>query len=52
MKAWTPFLRKGVPFHFGFGEFTARDVVHSHALMLRPETVATFAGLWRNVEAV
>ena len=52
MKEWTLSLRKGVPFHFGFGEFTAKDVVHSHALMLRPETVATFAGIWRSVEEV
>src|SRR4029453_1146164 len=44
MKEWTLSLRKGVPFHFGFGEFTAKDVVHSHALMLRPEAVATFVG--------
>ena len=52
MKEWTLFLRKGVPFHFGYGEFTARDVVHSHALMLREEAVATFVGIWRNVEEV
>ncbi|HXH13819.1 MAG TPA: ABC transporter substrate-binding protein [Alphaproteobacteria bacterium] len=52
MKEWTLSLRKGVPFHFGFGEFTARDVVHSHALMLRPETIATFVGFWRTVEEV
>ncbi|MGH8057957.1 MAG: ABC transporter substrate-binding protein, partial [Candidatus Entotheonellia bacterium] len=52
MTEWTLSLRKGVPFHFGFGEFTARDVVHSHALMLRPETIATFAGIWRTVEEV
>jgi peptide/nickel transport system substrate-binding protein len=52
MKEWTLSLRKGIPFHFGFGEFTAKDVVHSHALMLRPETVATFAGFWRTVEEV
>jgi peptide/nickel transport system substrate-binding protein len=44
MTEWTLYLRKGVPFHFGYGEFTARDVVHSHALMLREEAVATFAG--------
>ena len=36
MKEWTFFLRKGVQFHNGFGEFTAKDVVHSHSLMLRP----------------
>src|SRR5499426_4791434 len=52
MKEWTLFLRKGVPFHFGYGEFTARDVVHSHALMLREEAVATFVGMWRNVEEI
>jgi MarR-like DNA-binding transcriptional regulator SgrR of sgrS sRNA len=52
MKEWTLFLCKGVPFHFGYGEFTARDVVHSHALMLREEAVATFVGMWRNVEEV
>src|SRR4029434_102101 len=26
-REWTFFLRKGVQFHFGYGEFTARDVV-------------------------
>ena len=29
---WTFHLREGVQFHFGFGEFTAEDVVHSYAL--------------------
>lgn len=52
MTEWTLFLRKGVPFHFGYGEFTARDVVHSHALMLREEAVATFVGVWRSVAEV
>src|SRR5712691_1732301 len=46
LKEWTFFLRKGVPFHFGYGEFTARDVVHSHSLMLRPEAIATLTGFW------
>ena len=26
LKEWTFYLRKGVPFHFGFGEFTAREI--------------------------
>src|SRR4029453_4183466 len=52
MTEWPVFLRKGVPFHFGYGEFPARDVVHSHALMLREEAVATFVGMWRNVAEV
>ncbi|MGE3541299.1 MAG: ABC transporter substrate-binding protein [Candidatus Tectimicrobiota bacterium] len=50
LQEWTFFLRRGVQFHYGFGEFTARDVVHSHALMLRPEATATMVGIWREVE--
>ena len=52
MKEWTLFLRKGVPFHFGYGEFTARDVVHTHSLMLRQDAIATFAGFWRGAEEI
>ena len=52
LKEWTFFLRKGVQFHFGYGEFTARDVVHSHSLMLRPEAIATLTGFWRSVEEI
>jgi ABC-type transport system substrate-binding protein len=51
-KEWTFHLRKGVQFHNGFGPFTARDVVHSHSMMLRPEATATLAGFWRQVEKV
>ena len=39
-------------FHYGFGPFTARDVVHSHSLMMRQEATATLAGFWRTVEEV
>src|SRR5499427_481906 len=52
MKEWTFYLRKGVQFHFGYGEFTARDVVHSHSLMIGPDATATLAGFWRNVEEI
>ena len=52
LKEWTFVLRKGVPFHFGYGEFTAKDVVHTHSLMLRQEAIATFAGFWRGVEEI
>jgi len=51
-KEWTFHLRKGVQFHFGYGEFTAKDVVHSHSLMLRPDTRATLAPFWRTAEEV
>jgi peptide/nickel transport system substrate-binding protein len=51
-KEWTFHLRKGVQFHYGYGEFTAKDVVHSHSLMLREEAIATLVGFWRNAEEV
>jgi peptide/nickel transport system substrate-binding protein len=51
-KEWTFHLRKDVQFHFGYGPFTAKDVVHSHAFMMRPEATATLAGFWRQVEEV
>src|ERR671918_708882 len=35
-KAWRITLQKGVQFHHGYGEFTARDVVHNHALWCDP----------------
>ncbi len=50
LKEWTFFLRKGVQFHNGFGEFTAKDVVHSHSLMIREDAIATLTGFWRSVE--
>jgi len=49
-REWTFYLRKGVQFHNGFGEFTARDVVHTHSFMLRPESTSTLAQFWRQVE--
>jgi peptide/nickel transport system substrate-binding protein len=52
MKEWTFYLRKGVQFHFGYGEFTARDVVHSHALITGPDAIATLTGFWRSVEDI
>jgi ABC-type transport system substrate-binding protein len=35
-KSWTVQLRQGIQFHQGYGEFTARDVVHNHALWCDP----------------
>ena len=31
-RSWRFKLQKGVQFHHGYGEFTAKDVVHTHAL--------------------
>jgi ABC-type transport system substrate-binding protein len=52
LKEWTFYLRQGVQFHDGFGEFTARDVVHSHSLLVRPDSTAGSAPIWRDTEAV
>lgn len=52
LKEWTFYLRKGVQFHYGFGEFTAQDVVHSHSFMLRPDATAGTAPIWRDAEEV
>jgi ABC-type transport system substrate-binding protein len=35
-RSWRIKLQKGVQFHHGYGEFTARDVVHNHALWCDP----------------
>jgi len=35
-RSWKVKLHKGVQFHHGFGEFTAQDVVHTHALWCDP----------------
>ena len=35
-RSWRIKLRKGVQFHHGYGEFTAKDVVHNHALWCNP----------------
>src|SRR5206468_12591692 len=51
-REWTFTLRKGVPFHYGYGQFTAKDVVHSHSLMMRQEATATLVQTWRGVEEV
>src|ERR687891_2549466 len=50
LKEWTFFLRKGVQFHNGWGEFTAKDVVHSLSLLLREDSTASFVPIWRQIE--
>ena len=51
-RQWTFWLRKGVQFHFGYGPFTAKDVVHSYALTQRPEAKMTLGPFWKGVEEV
>jgi ABC-type transport system substrate-binding protein len=40
-KDWTVTLRKGIPFHEHWGEFTARDVRHAVFLISQPEAAAS-----------
>ena len=35
-RSWRITLQKGVQFHHGYGEFTARDVVHNHGVWCDP----------------
>jgi peptide/nickel transport system substrate-binding protein len=43
---WTFTLQKGVPWHFGFGEFTAADVAHTWELLVRENSNSNFKAIW------
>ena len=49
---WTFNLRKGVQFHFGYGEFTADDVVHSYNLGVGKSSVIPGVDQLRGAEVV
>jgi ABC-type transport system substrate-binding protein len=51
-KTWTFHLRKGVQFHYSYGEMTAKDVVHSHERITGPDAKGTLTGFWRTAEEV
>src|SRR5688572_4360210 len=51
-KEWTFHLRKGVQFHYGYGEFTSADVVHAHSLIVRKDSTSTLRPFWATVEEV
>ena len=40
-------LRNGVPFHGGWGDFTAQDVVHTHEQLVREDSRDSRASSWR-----
>ena len=46
---WIFRLREGIPFHGGWGDFTASDVPHSAALIIGEEAIATDTGLFRGL---
>ncbi len=43
-KTWSFKLREGIPFQFGWGEFTAADVIHTFDLLVREDSLATLKG--------
>ena len=47
---WTFKLRQGVQFHFGFGEFTAADVVHSYMLHTAKDAIVPGAAQLRGAK--
>jgi peptide/nickel transport system substrate-binding protein len=51
-REWTFWLRKGVQFHFGYGPFTAKDVVHSFSFTQKPEQKMTLGTFWKGIEEV
>ena len=43
---WTFQLNEGIPWHFGYGEFTAADVAHTWMLVSQEESNSTFKSIW------
>ena len=43
---WTFQLWEGIPWHFGYGEFTAVDVAHTWMLLSQEESNSTFKSIW------
>lgn len=48
-KSWTFHLRKGVPFHFDYGEFTAKDMVNMAQAKGHPDCLSSTAEFWENM---
>jgi MarR-like DNA-binding transcriptional regulator SgrR of sgrS sRNA len=48
-RSWTFWRREGAPFHFGWGQLTARDVEHSLGMFTEKESIAFTAGTLRRL---
>ena len=48
-KTWEFVLEEDVPFHFGWGEFTATDVVHMWERNTSPDSISSDARVWANL---
>ena len=46
---WTFKLREDVPWHFGWGDFTAADVVHSWERLTSEESIGADVSVWTGV---
>ena len=46
-RTWTFDLREDVPWHFGYGEFTAADVVHTWELYTGEDSIALYASTFK-----
>ena len=46
---WTFNLRDDIPFHFGWGNLSSTDVPHSLSFVIREDSLASDAGLWREL---
>ncbi len=48
-KTWTFNLRRGVQWHFGWGEFTAKDVVHTLQRHVRTDSMSVQVGIMQEL---
>ena len=48
-KNWLVKLREDVPFHKGWGEFTAKDVVFTHIMIAQEGGVSLDTGVWQRL---
>ena len=51
-RAWTFWLNKGVQFHDDWGEFTAKDVAHSVAMVQRDDSLLAFNSAFQEIDRV
>jgi ABC-type transport system substrate-binding protein len=49
LKTWTWHLRKGIQFHRGFGEFTAKDLLYSRNQLLRPGSASNRTAFYKKL---
>ena len=47
-REWVFHLRQGVQFHHGYGEMTARDILHTYELLSREDSRVNQVSVWRN----